>query len=76
MGLLQEIRKKVSLKYTVKQEPYSAPVQETHNAQMQQNISHLQADIQFLIEAMTTPHNQYAALCAPLLSVSKNSFLN
>ena len=52
MGLLQEIQKKVSLKYTVKQEPYSAPVQETHNAQMQQNISHLQADIQFIILIM------------------------
>ena len=31
MDLLQEIRKEVSLKHTgIKQEPYSAPVQDTH----------------------------------------------
>ena len=60
--LLQEIQKEVSLKYTgIKQEPYSAPVQETHNAQMQPKISQLQTNKQFPKEAMTTRHNQYAA---------------
>ena len=35
MELLQKMRKEVSLKHTgIKQEPYLAPVQETHNAQM------------------------------------------
>ena len=31
MDLLKEIRKEVSLKHTeIKQEPYSAPIQDTH----------------------------------------------
>ena len=42
MGLLQEIRKEVSLKYTgIKQERYSAPVQDNHTNHVQQNISQL-----------------------------------
>ena len=46
IDLLQEIRKEVSLKHTgIKQEPYSAPVQDTHTNHLQQNISQLQTDI-------------------------------
>ena len=42
LGLLQEIRKDVSLRYTgIKQEPYSAPVQDNHTNHVQQNISKL-----------------------------------
>ena len=40
MDLLQEICKEVSLKHTgIKQEPYSAPVQDTHANHLQQDIS-------------------------------------
>ena len=40
MDLLQEIRKEVSLEHTgIKQEPYSAPVQDTHAKHLQQDIS-------------------------------------
>ena len=46
MDLLQEIRKEVSLKHTgIKQEPYSAPVQDNNTNHLQQNISQLQTDI-------------------------------
>ena len=46
MGLLQEIRKEVSLKHTrIKQEPYSAPVQNTHANHLQQDISQIKTDI-------------------------------
>ena len=54
MDLLQEIRKEVSLKHTgIKQEPYSAPAQDTHANQLQQDISQLQTDMQVLKESMT-----------------------
>ena len=60
--LLQEIHKEVSLKHTgTKQEPYSAPVHNTHTNYFQQNISLLQTDIQSLKDAINTPHTQYAA---------------
>ena len=46
IDLLQEIRKEVSLKHTgIKQEPYSAPVQDNNTNHLQQNISQLQTDI-------------------------------
>ena len=46
MDLLQEICKEVSLKPTgIKQEPYSAPVQDTHTNRLQQDISQLQTDM-------------------------------
>ena len=62
IDLLQEIRKEVSLKHTgIKQEPYSAPVQDTHTNHLQQNFSQLQTDIQSLKEAINTPHTQYTA---------------
>ena len=62
MDLLQEIRKEVSLNYTgIKQEPYSAPVQDTHTNHLHQNISQLQTGIQSLKEVINTPHTQYAA---------------
>ena len=62
MDLLQEIRKEVSLKHTgIKQEPYSAPVHDTHVNQLQHGISQLQTDIQSLKVATDTPHTQYAA---------------
>ena len=62
MDLLQETRKDVSLKHTgIKQEPYAAPVHNTHANHLQQNISDLQTDIQSLKEAINTPHSQYAA---------------
>ena len=62
MDLLQEIRKEVILKHTgIKQEPYSAPVRDTHVNQLQHNITQLQTDIQSLKEAINTPHTQYAA---------------
>ena len=62
MDLLQETRKDVSLKHTgIKQEPYAAPVHNTHTNHLQQNISDLQTDIQSLKEAINTPHTQYAA---------------
>ena len=62
MNLLQEIRKEVNLKHTgIKQEPYSALVQDTHTNHLQQNISQLQTDIQSLKEAINTPHTQYVA---------------
>ena len=62
MDLLQEIHKEVCLKHTgIKQEPYSAPVHNTHTNHPQQNISNLQTDIQSLKDAVNTPHTQYAA---------------
>ena len=62
MDLLQGTRKDVSLKHTgIKQEPYAAPVHNTHTNHLQQNISDLQTDIQSLKEAINTPHTQYAA---------------
>ena len=62
IGLLQEIRKEVSLKHTgIKQEPYSAPVQDTHANQLQQEISQLQIDMEILKESMNKPQHQYAA---------------
>ena len=62
MDLLPEIRKEVNLKHTgIKQERYSAPVQDTHTNHLQQNISQLRTDIQSLKEAINTPHTQYAA---------------
>ena len=62
MDLLQEIRKEVSLKHTgIKQEPYSAPVQDTHANHLQQDISQIKTDIHILKESMNTPHHQYAA---------------
>ena len=62
MDLLQEIHKEVSLKNTgIKQEPYSAPVHNTHTNHFQQNISDLQMDIQSLKDAINTTHTQYAA---------------
>ena len=69
--LLQDIRKDVSLKHTgIKQEPYSAPVQDTDNAQRQQSISKLQTDMQFLKESITTPQNQYVTpLCTSLVGL-------
>ena len=51
---LQEIRKEVSLKQTgIKQKTYSAPAQDTHANQLQQDISQLQTDMQVLKESMT-----------------------
>ena len=62
MDLLLEIHKEVNLKHTgIKQEPYSAPVQDTHTNHLQQNISQLRTDIQSFQEAINTPHTQYAA---------------
>ena len=62
MDLLQEIRKEVSLKHTgIKQEPYSAPVQDTHVNQFQHDITQLQTDKKSLKEAINTPYTQYAA---------------
>ena len=62
MDLLQEIHKEVCLKHTgIKQEPYSAPVHNTHTNHLQQNISDLETDIQNLKDAKNTPHTQYAA---------------
>ena len=62
MDLLQEIRKEVSLKHTgINQEPYSAPVQDTHTTHLQRNIAQLQTDILGLKETINTPHTQYAA---------------
>ena len=61
IDLLQEIREEVRLKHTgIKQEPYSAPVHDTHTNHLQQNISQLQTDIQSLKDAINTPHTQYA----------------
>ena len=61
MDLLQEICKEVSLKHTgIKQEPYSAPVQDTHANHRQQDISQIQTDIKILKESINTPHPQYA----------------
>ena len=58
MDLLQEIRKEVSLKHTgIKQEPYSAPVHDTHVNQLQHDISQLQTEMQTLKESMNTPRN-------------------
>ena len=63
MDLLQEIRKEVSLKHTgIKQEPYSAPIHDTHINQLQHDIAQLQTDIQSLKEAISTAHTQCAAL--------------
>ena len=62
MDLLQEVRKEVSLKHTgIKQELYSAPVQNTHTNHLYHIIFQLQTDIQSLKEAINTPHTQYAA---------------
>ena len=62
MYLLQEICHKVSLKHTgINQEPYSAPVQDTHANQLQQDISQLLADMQILKKSMNTPQHQHAA---------------
>ena len=56
MDLLQEIRKEVSLKHTgIKQEPYSAPVHDTHVNQLQHDISQLQTEVETLKESMNTP---------------------
>ena len=58
MDLLQEIRKEVSLKHTgIKPEPYSAPAQDTHANQLQQDISQLQTDMQVLKESVTLPQH-------------------
>ena len=58
MDLLQEIRKEVSLKHTgIKQEPYSAPVHDTHVNQLQHDISQLQTEMQTLKESINTPRN-------------------
>ena len=63
MDLMQEIRKEVSLKHTgIKQEPYSAPIHDTHINQLQHDIAQLQTDIQSLKEAISTAHTQCAAL--------------
>ena len=63
MDLLQEICKEVSLKHTgIKQEPYSAPVPDTHTNQLQQDISQLQTDMQIPKESMNKLRHQYAAL--------------
>ena len=60
MDLLQEIRKEVSLKHTgIKQEPYSAPVQDVN--QLQHDITQLQTDIQSLKEAIQ--HTPYQICC-------------
>ena len=62
MDLLQEVRKEVSLKHTgIKQELYSAPVQNTHTNHLYHIIFQLQTDMQSLKEAINTPHTQYAA---------------
>ena len=62
MDLLQEIRKEVILKHTgIKQEPYSAPVRDTHVNQLQHNITQLQTDIQSLKEA--NKHTPYPICC-------------
>ena len=62
MDRLQEIRKEVSLEHTgIKQEPYSAPVQDNHANHLQQDISQLQTDIQILKESINTPHPQHLA---------------
>ena len=63
MDLLQEIRKEVSLKHIgIKQQPYSAPVQDTHANQLQQDISQLQTGTQVLKESMTTPNTNMLLL--------------
>ena len=62
MDLLQDIRNEVSLKQTtIKREPYSAPVQDTHANHLQQGISQIKKDIQILKESMNTPYHQYGA---------------
>ena len=61
MDLLQEIREEVCIKHAgMKQEPYSATVQDTPANQLQQDISQLQTDMQTLKESMNAPQNQYA----------------
>ena len=61
IDLLQDIRKEVSLKHTeIKQEPYSAPVQDTHINHLQHDISQLQTDIQNLQESVNSTHTLYA----------------
>ena len=62
MDLLQEIHKEHSLKHTgIKQEPYSALIQDIHANHIQQEISQIKTDIQLLQESMNTPHHQYVA---------------
>ena len=62
MDLLQEILKELILKHTgIKQEPYSAPIQDTHANRIPQEISQIKTDVQLLKESMNTPHDQYAA---------------
>ena len=62
MDLLQEIHKEHSLKHTgIKQEPYSALIQDIHANHIQQEISRIKTDIQLLQESMNTPHHQYVA---------------
>ena len=76
MDLLQETCKEISLKHTeIKQEPYSAPVQDTHAKQLQQDISPLQSDKQILKESITTPIHQYAAPLDTNHITSSNSSL-
>ena len=66
MDLLQEIRKEVSFKHTgIKQEPYSAPVHDTHVTQLQHDIAQFQTEMQTLKESMNTPRNQYASPMLP-----------
>ena len=56
MDLLQETHKEVSLKHTgIKQEPYSAAVQDTYINHLQQDIFQIQTDIQIVKESITHP---------------------
>ena len=74
MDLLQEIRKEVSLKHTgIKQEPYSAPVQDVN--QLQHDITQLQTDIQSQGSNSTHPIPNMLHPLVPVLSPSNNSYL-
>ena len=75
-GPLQGIRKEVSLKHTgIKQEPYSAPVHDTHPNHLEQNISQLQTDIQSLKDAITHPILNMLHSWITTLLISNNSYL-
>ena len=61
MDLLQEIHEELSFKHTgIKEEPCSAPIQDTHANHIQQETSPIKTDVQLLKESMNTHHHQYA----------------
>ena len=63
MEFLQEIGKEVSQKHTdIKEEPYSALVQDTHSTELHQNISQPETNMLFLKESIIVRQNQYTAV--------------